>query len=114
MTADTAVSTARVWPIAPSFLRDVAPVVVPWVACPLPRKAYIPSTGLPCPWHCDEALANEQGTERQVLRAPRPGSGRSAGTHTNVRVGAVLDQSGRLLATSSFPATTRGYAQLAT
>jgi len=35
-------------------------------------------------------------------------------THTDVHVAAVLDQAGRLLATSSFPATTRGYAQLAT
>jgi transposase len=35
-------------------------------------------------------------------------------THTDVHVAAVLDQAGKLLATSSFSATTRGYAQLAT
>jgi transposase len=35
-------------------------------------------------------------------------------THTDVHVAAVLDQAGRLLATASFAATTRGYAQLAT
>jgi transposase len=35
-------------------------------------------------------------------------------THTDVHVAAVLDQMGRLLATASFAATTRGYAQLAT
>ncbi|MGH3219434.1 MAG: IS110 family transposase [Streptosporangiaceae bacterium] len=35
-------------------------------------------------------------------------------THTDVRVAAVLDQAGRLLGTGSFPATTRGYARLAT
>ena len=34
-------------------------------------------------------------------------------THTDVHVAAVLDQAGRLLATASFPATTRGYALLA-
>jgi hypothetical protein len=35
-------------------------------------------------------------------------------THTDVHVAAVLDQTGRLLATQAFPATTRGYARLAT
>jgi len=35
-------------------------------------------------------------------------------THPDVHVAAVLDQAGRLLGTGSFPATTRGYAQLAT
>jgi transposase len=35
-------------------------------------------------------------------------------THTNVHVAAVLDSAGRLLETRAFPATTRGYAQLAT
>jgi transposase len=35
-------------------------------------------------------------------------------THCDVHVTAVLDQMGRLLATQSFPAMTRGYAQLAT
>jgi transposase len=35
-------------------------------------------------------------------------------THTDVHVPAVLDQAGRLLGTASFPATTRGYARLAT
>jgi hypothetical protein len=35
-------------------------------------------------------------------------------THTDVPVAAVLDPAGRLLETASFPATTRGYAQLAT
>jgi transposase len=35
-------------------------------------------------------------------------------THTDVHVAAVLGQAGRLLGTASFPATTRGYAQLAT
>ena len=35
-------------------------------------------------------------------------------THTDVHVAAVLDPAGRLLETRSFPATTRGYAQLAT
>jgi len=35
-------------------------------------------------------------------------------THTDVHVVAVLDQTGRLLATRDFPATIRGYAQLAT
>jgi transposase len=35
-------------------------------------------------------------------------------THTDVHVAAVLDPAGRLLGTGSFPATTRGYAQLAT
>jgi transposase len=35
-------------------------------------------------------------------------------THTDVHVAAVLDQAGQLLATEAFPATTRGYAQLAT
>ncbi|MBO0822775.1 MAG: transposase [Actinobacteria bacterium] len=35
-------------------------------------------------------------------------------THTDVRVAAVLDEAGRLLGAKSFPATTRGYAQLAT
>jgi hypothetical protein len=35
-------------------------------------------------------------------------------THTDVHVAAVLDPAGRLLGTRSFPATTRGYAQLAT
>lgn len=35
-------------------------------------------------------------------------------THTDVHVAAVLDPAGRLLGTSAFPATTRGYAQLAT
>lgn len=35
-------------------------------------------------------------------------------THIDVHVAAVLDQMGRLLATASFAATTRGYAQLAT
>jgi transposase len=35
-------------------------------------------------------------------------------THTDVHVAAVLDQAGRLLGTASFPATTRGYARLAT
>jgi len=35
-------------------------------------------------------------------------------THTDVHVAAVLEQAGRLLGTASFPATTRGYAQLAT
>jgi hypothetical protein len=34
-------------------------------------------------------------------------------THTDVHMAAVLDQAGRLLGTGSFPATTRGYAQLA-
>ena len=37
-----------------------------------------------------------------------------ADTHADVHVAAVLDQAGRLLGTGSFPATTRGYAQLAT
>jgi hypothetical protein len=32
----------------------------------------------------------------------------------NVHVAAVLDQAGRLLGTAGFPATTRGYARLAT
>jgi len=35
-------------------------------------------------------------------------------THTDVHVAAVLDQAGRLLGTKAFPATIRGYAQLAT
>ncbi len=35
-------------------------------------------------------------------------------THTDVHVAAVLDQTGRLVGTRSFAATTRGYAQLAT
>jgi transposase len=35
-------------------------------------------------------------------------------THKDVHVAAVLDRAGRLLATRSFPTTTRGYAQLAT
>jgi transposase len=35
-------------------------------------------------------------------------------TRTDVHVAVVLDQAGRLLATASFPATTRGYALLAT
>jgi transposase len=35
-------------------------------------------------------------------------------THTDVHVAAVPDPAGRLLETRSFPATTRGYAQLAT
>jgi transposase len=35
-------------------------------------------------------------------------------THTDMHVAAVLDQAGRLLGTASFPATTRGYARLAT
>ncbi len=35
-------------------------------------------------------------------------------THTDVHVAAVLDPAGRLLETRSFPATTRGYARLAT
>ena len=35
-------------------------------------------------------------------------------THTDVHVAAVLDEAGRLLGTKAFPATTRGYAQLAT
>jgi transposase len=35
-------------------------------------------------------------------------------THTDVHVAAVLDPAGRLLETRGFPATTRGYAQLAT
>jgi transposase len=35
-------------------------------------------------------------------------------TPTEVYVAAVLDQQGRLLGTASFPATTRGYARLAT
>jgi transposase len=35
-------------------------------------------------------------------------------THTDVHMAAVLDQTGRLLATQAFPATTRGYARLAT
>lgn len=35
-------------------------------------------------------------------------------THTDVHVAAVLDPAGRLLETRSFPATTRGYAKLAT
>jgi transposase len=35
-------------------------------------------------------------------------------THTDVYVAAVLDPAGRLLETRSFPAATRGYAQLAT
>jgi transposase len=35
-------------------------------------------------------------------------------THTDVHVAAVLDPAGRLLETKAFPATTRGYAQLAT
>jgi transposase len=35
-------------------------------------------------------------------------------THTDVHVAAVLDQAGRLLGTASLPATTRGYARLAT
>ena len=34
--------------------------------------------------------------------------------HTDVHVAAVLDSAGRLLETASFPATTRGYAKLAT
>src|SRR6201996_1751133 len=38
----------------------------------------------------------------------------AAATHTDVHVAAVLDPAGRLLETRSFPATTRGYAQLAT
>lgn len=36
------------------------------------------------------------------------------GTYTDVHVAAVFDQAGRLLGSASFPATTRGYAQLAT
>jgi len=35
-----------------------------------------------------------------------------ADTRTDVHVAAVLDQAGRLMGTGSFPATTRGYAQL--
>jgi transposase len=35
-------------------------------------------------------------------------------THSDVHVAAALDQAGRLLGIDSFPATTRGYAQLAT
>lgn len=35
-------------------------------------------------------------------------------THTDAHVAAVLDPAGRLLETQSFPATTRGYARLAT
>jgi transposase len=35
-------------------------------------------------------------------------------THTDVHVAAALDQTGRLLGTAGFPATTRGYARLAT
>jgi transposase len=35
-------------------------------------------------------------------------------TDTDVHVAAVPDPAGRLLETKSFPATTRGYAQLAT
>jgi transposase len=35
-------------------------------------------------------------------------------THTDVHVAAALDSAGRLLKTASFPATTRGYAKLAT
>jgi hypothetical protein len=35
-------------------------------------------------------------------------------THTDVHVAALLDAAGRLLETRSFPATTRGYARLAT
>ena len=35
-------------------------------------------------------------------------------THPDVHVAAVLDPAGRLLETASFPATTRGYARLAT
>ncbi|MGK5520836.1 IS110 family transposase [Micromonospora sp. URMC 107] len=35
-------------------------------------------------------------------------------THKDVHVAAVLDQTGRVLGTRSFPTTMRGYAQLAT
>lgn len=35
-------------------------------------------------------------------------------THTDLHVAAALDQTGRLLGPAGFPATTRGYAQLAT
>jgi hypothetical protein len=35
-------------------------------------------------------------------------------THTDVHVAAMLDPAGHLLETASFPATTRGYAKLAT
>jgi transposase len=35
-------------------------------------------------------------------------------THKDLHVAAVLDQAGRALGTRSFPATMRGYAQLAT
>ena len=37
----------------------------------------------------------------------------TVGVDTHVHVAAVLDPAGRLLETKSFPATTRGYAQLA-
>jgi hypothetical protein len=35
-------------------------------------------------------------------------------THSDVHIAAALDQAGRLLGIASFPASTRGYAQLAT
>jgi hypothetical protein len=67
---------------------------------------------------CCPSLLPAGGTLIPVWKGIRVGSDMivtvGVDTHTDVHAAAVLYQAGRLLATESFPATTRGYAQLAT
>jgi transposase len=79
-----------------------------------PPRCQVPAAALPV----------RQAQPQESRRRCRPHPGICVGsemivtigvdTHTDVHVAAVLDQAGRLLATELFPATTRGYARLAT
>ena len=50
----------------------------------------------------------------ESMTAPAPPVTVGVDTHLDLHVAAVIDQTGRLLATKAFPASTRGYVALVT
>jgi len=50
----------------------------------------------------------------QSMPAPAPSVTVGVDTHLDLHAAAVVDQTGRLLATQAFPASTRGYVALVT
>ena len=63
---------------------------------------------------CRPCPSSPEGTTLQSMPAPAPPVTVGVDTHLDLHMAAVLDHTGRLLATQGFPASTRGYVALVT
>jgi Transposase len=63
---------------------------------------------------CRPCPISPEGTAMESMPAPTPPVTVGVDTHLDLHVAAVLDHTGRLLATQAFPASTRGYVALVT